>query len=163
MIKQQIHYSTPDRTDGKNMWQLVQKTTLDKNSVYKYIMFSSYFTDTCVVAKNDQELIGFITGFIPPDKPDTVFVWQIGVDPDFSGKGVGSSLLEQLITQVKDKDILFLEATITPSNQASRALFKKFAAKHDAQCQIESFLVSELFPDLDLYEEEELFRIGPLK
>src|SRR5690625_5236017 len=98
MIKQQIHYSTPDRTDGKNMWQLVQKTTLDKNSVYKYIMFSSYFTDTCVVAKSDQELIGFITGFIPPDKPDTVFVWQFGIDPDVCVKGEVYLLLEQLIT-----------------------------------------------------------------
>lgn len=144
------------------MWELVNKTTLDHNSVYKYIMMTNYFKETCVVAKIDHKLVGFITGFIAPNKPDTVFVWQIGVDPEYSNKGIGSQLLDQLTKQIKDKDIDFLEATITPSNKASQALFKKFAFKQEANCQIVSFLTTDLFPDQEQYEEELLFQIGPL-
>lgn len=126
-------------------------------------MMSHYYTDTCVVAKLDQELVGFITAFIPPKQPDTVFIWQIGVDPDHSGKGIGSQLLDQLLDQVKETDIQYVEATITPSNKASQALFEKLAKRHDTSCQVQTFFTLDLFPTQDQYEEELKFRIGPLK
>lgn len=145
------------------MWQLVKQTKLDNNSVYQYIMMAHYFADTCVVAKLDQELVGFITAFIPPEQPDTVFVWQIGVDPKHSGKGVGSRLLEQLFNQVRAKGVQYVEATITPSNEASQALFEKFANQHQTSCSVQSFFTKDLFPDHDQYEMELKFIVGPLR
>ncbi|WP_017473534.1 diaminobutyrate acetyltransferase [Amphibacillus jilinensis] len=163
MINQKIEFSPPNQDDGKQLWRLVNQTTLDNNSAYKYIMMSHYFTDTCVVAKNDQHVVGFITGFISPKQPDTVFVWQIGVDPEYSGRGIGSSLLTTLMDQVKDKGVNYIEATITPSNKASQALFKKFASHHQAVCNIQSFFTEDLFPNNSEYEEELKFRIGPIR
>lgn len=161
-IDDTIHLSRPDQTDGERMWQLAKQTTLDNNSVYKYIMMTHYFVDTCVVAKYNQELVGFITAFIPPKQPDTVFVWQIGVSQNHHGEGIGSCLLEELFNQVKTKGIKYLEATITPSNQASQALFKKFANHHKTNCNIQTFFTRDLFPDHDPYEEELKFKIGPI-
>ncbi|WP_440896896.1 diaminobutyrate acetyltransferase [Amphibacillus sp. Q70] len=161
-IDKDIRFSRPDQADGERMWRLVNQTTLDNNSVYQYIMMTHYFVDTCVVAKLDQELVGFITGFISPQKPDTVFVWQIGVDPQHSGKGIGSRLLEQLFDQVRAKGIKYIEATITPHNKASQALFESFANQHETSCDVQSFFSKDLFPDHGQYEKELKFIVGPL-
>lgn len=142
------------------MWKLVNQSTLDQNSVYKYIMMSSYFPETCVVAKKNDQVVGFITGFIPPNQPDTVFVWQIGVGSDQRGQGIASKLLHVLIEQQSENDIHFVESTITPSNKASQALFEKLARDYQTECEIESFFTKELFPD-ESFEEELKFRIGP--
>ncbi|SDC19742.1 diaminobutyrate acetyltransferase [Pelagirhabdus alkalitolerans] len=161
MRKESIQYASPQLEDGKKMWQLASHTTLDDNSAYKYIMMCQYFKETCVVAKDNQNVLGFITGFIPPENPNTVFVWQISVDPNHSGKGIASKLLKQLVSQVKSKGVNYVEATITPSNKASQALFKKLATSFDTDYQVESFLTQDLFPD-ETFEEELKYRIGPL-
>ncbi|GGM40875.1 L-2,4-diaminobutyric acid acetyltransferase [Paraliobacillus quinghaiensis] len=144
------------------MWELVNQSTLDQNSAYKYIMMCEYFANTCVVAKEANNLVGFITAFIPPEKPDVVFVWQVGVDSSQRGKGIASKLLNELIRRLSSEGVRFIEATVTPSNKASQALFQSLARKHNTQCEISEFFTKDLFPDDD-HEEELNFRVGPIK
>lgn len=160
MTTNDIQFSPPAMQDGALMWELARQSTLDNNSAYKYMMMSAYFSETCVVAKHNDQVVGFITGFVPPEQQDTIFVWQIGVDTSFKGKGIGSKLLQQLLNQQPKDKIKFMEATITPSNKASQALFEKLARDYQTECQFEPFFTQDLFPNED-YEEELKFRIGP--
>ncbi|MEX2373347.1 MAG: GNAT family N-acetyltransferase, partial [Dehalococcoidia bacterium] len=74
--------------DGEAMWRLARESgVLEENAEYTYHMFSHFFRETCVVAELDGLAVGFIAGFRPPDRPDTVFVWQIAVDPAAGGPG----------------------------------------------------------------------------
>ncbi len=148
--------------DGAAMWELVKHSTLDQNSVYKYILMSTYFAETCVVAKVDGKLVGFVTGFIPPERPNTVFVWQVGVDSSQRGKGIAAKLLNELLQRQVCKDVHFVEATVTPTNEASQALFRKLARQHDTTCEVSEFFTQDLFPD-DSHEEELLFRVGKIE
>ncbi|MDC3422085.1 diaminobutyrate acetyltransferase [Aquibacillus koreensis] len=144
------------------MWELVNNSTLDSNSVYKYIMMCEYFAETCVVAKEDDKLVGFVTAFIPPEKPDAVFIWQVGVDSSQRGKGIASRLLNHLIEREYCQDVRFVEATVTPSNNASQSLFRKLARDHQTECTVTEFFKEELFPGDD-HEEELNFRVGPIE
>ncbi|WP_053217666.1 diaminobutyrate acetyltransferase [Virgibacillus senegalensis] len=156
-----LTFSKPAVEDGAAMWELVNNSTLDQNSVYKYIMMSEFFAETCVVAKENDKLVGFVTAFIPPERQDVVFVWQIGVSSDQRGKGVASRLLQELISRDACRDVHFIEATVTPSNEASQSLFRGLARKYDTDCQVEELFPEELFPEDD-HEEELNFRIGPI-
>nr|WP_102026302.1 diaminobutyrate acetyltransferase [Salirhabdus sp. Marseille-P4669] len=155
-----ITFSKPRVEDGRSMWELVQESTLDQNSAYKYIMMSEYFANTCVVAKEDEKLVGFVTAFIPPEKQDVVFVWQIGVNPNYQGKQIASKLLHELINRSTCRNVRYLEATVTPSNKASQALFKGFARKLETNCFISECFSEDLFPSEE-HEEELCFRVGP--
>ncbi|WP_261753337.1 diaminobutyrate acetyltransferase [Tenuibacillus multivorans] len=157
-----VTFETPTVEDGTEMWKLVNNSTLDQNSVYKYILMCEFFADTCVVAKEGDKVVGFVTAFIPPEKQDVVFVWQIGVDSSQRGKGIASKILNELINRDACRDVRFLEATVTPSNKASQSLFKGLARHHDTDCQVYDFFSEDLFPS-DEHEEERCFRIGPLK
>ncbi|WP_090858625.1 diaminobutyrate acetyltransferase [Paraliobacillus sp. PM-2] len=157
-----VHLEKPTVKDGAAMWELVNHSTLDQNSAYKYILMCEYFAETCVIAKLDQELVGFVTAFIAPERPDAVFVWQVGVDSSQRGKGIASKLLNELLQREACKNVRFVEATITPSNKASQALFHKLARQHNTTCEESEFFTKDLFPD-DSHEEECKFRVGPFK
>ncbi|TSB45202.1 diaminobutyrate acetyltransferase [Alkalicoccobacillus porphyridii] len=156
-----VTFEKPTKEDSSAMWNLVNESTLDQNSPYKYMMMADFFTETCIVAKQDEELVGFVTAFIQPERPDTLFIWQVGVDASQRGKGLASKMISELI-KWNATEVHYLEATVTPSNEASRALFKKLGNKLNAECEITDHFSASLFPDSS-HEKEQLFRIGPFK
>ncbi|MCW7755047.1 diaminobutyrate acetyltransferase [Desulfobotulus sp. H1] len=151
----------PEPADGGSLWQLVKKTPgLDLNSAYYYIYFGHAFSRTSLIAEKNGQLAGFITGLTPPENPNCLFIWQVCVDPSCQGEGLGLTMLNELKRKVGP---LWIEATITPSNKASIALFTALARHHDVPWVFEE----ELFPascfGKAAHEPELLFVIGPLQ
>ena len=146
--------------DGARMYELVKEMGgLELNTAYFYVLFCIDFADTCVVAEVGDRLAGFVLGHRPPERPDTVFVWQVGVAPFMRKQGMARRLLEAFLEQ--NPDARWLEASVTPSNTASRKLFSSVARDHGVDCDISDFMLAEHFPDG--HEPEELFRIGPFE
>lgn len=151
----------PSPSDAAGMWELAQGA-VDDNSPYAYLMMCEYFADACVVAEDDGRMVGFVTGFRPPADPDTHFVWQIVVDPSTRGTGLGGQLLDACAASGPDP-VRRLEATVTPDNEASSALFRAFARRHGAECEESMAFPADLFPpSAGTHEPEVRFRIGPL-
>jgi L-2,4-diaminobutyric acid acetyltransferase len=154
------HFRAARPTDGAAMWPLVgEMGGLEQNSAYFYVLFCTDFADTCVVAELDGELAGFVLGHRPPARPDSVFVWQVGVAPWMRRQGLAGRLLEALLAQQRPP-ARWLEATVSPDNTASRSLFRALARRHDTPCDERLFMDATLFPVS--HDAEDLFRIGPL-
>jgi L-2,4-diaminobutyric acid acetyltransferase len=102
-----------------------------------------------------------VLGYQRPDRPEAMFVWQIGIHPKMRGQGLASALLLRFSNLPAYRECRYLEATVGTSNQASRALFQRFARTRQAGCEIGEGFPKELFPEG--HEAEDLFRIGPLK
>jgi len=148
-------------SDGAEIWRMVEEiSALESNSAYCYVLFCSHFGDTCVIAEDDEgEALGFVVGHRPPRQGDTVFVWQVGVRRTARGLGLGRRLLRALVEQTAALGVRYLEASVTPGNQPSRALFRSLARELGTECSVGPFMGAELFPVE--HEPEELFRIGP--
>lgn len=147
--------------DGAEMWRFVQAAgVLEQNPSYAYILLCQHFGDTCVVAEQNGEMVGFVVAYKPPRQPDTVFVWQVGVSRKTRGKGVGLRLLRYLLALDGCRNVTYLEASVTPSNKASQSLFRAFARKSNTGCRKLPFFPSEFFPDA--HESEHLYRVGPI-
>jgi L-2,4-diaminobutyric acid acetyltransferase len=152
-----LRFDLPSPADGPTLWALAGEVGLDVNSPYAYVMWGDYFRSTSVVARRGAELVGFVLGFAVPDEPTTLFVWQIGVAASARRLGLGSRLLDHLIDRVATTH---LEATVTPGNASSAALFRSLAARRRAGVEESMAYPSEL---LGVDHEPELrFRIGPL-
>ncbi|MFQ5700109.1 MAG: diaminobutyrate acetyltransferase [Myxococcota bacterium] len=151
----------PSPEDAASVWQLVGGSgVLDLNSPYAYLLLCSDFSETSVVAETSGGIVGFVGAYRPPPRPDSVFVWQIVTAPELQGGGLGASLLEALLDRKACRDVRFLEATVTPSNEPSRALFAGFARRRGLPLAELTAFGAELFPSE--HEEEVLVRIGPL-
>lgn len=145
------------------MWRLATEAdSLEANSAYSYLMLSEFFPETCIVAEDDGAVVGFVTGFRPPEEPEALFVWQITVAPSQRGRGLARTMLEALVERLAPRGVRYLQATVTPSNIPSQRTFRSLARRLGAACEETTLFAEHLFGEED-HEEEVLFRIGPFR
>lgn len=153
----EIVCESPLVTDGPDIWRIVAEAGLDLNSRYAYLLWCRDFSSTSVVARTSGQIVGVGVGYVRPDAPETVFVWQIAVVAAHRSKGVAAMMLDFLIRCTGAE---YLEATVTPSNLASNAMFASLAKRWRSNLDSSKLFTSEVFPDS--HEDEYLYRIGPL-
>lgn len=157
----EIHYRSPVPGDGAAIHALIDTCKpLDLNSLYCYLLVATHFSSTSVVAEDDEGIGGCISAYILPDKPDTVFVWQVAVHPRMRGKGLAGKMLREIIARDACRKVRFMETTVSPSNTASRKLFSSFARKLGTNIVEETFFTTDHFGS-EQHEAEVLHRIGP--
>ncbi len=153
---------SPRIGDGAPMWRIaVDSQVLDANSSYAYLLWCRDFRSTSVVAEIDGDIAGFVTGYLRPEAPEVVFVWQVAVDHAYRGRGIGVAMLDHLVNDAAEHGISTLETTVSPDNEASVAMFASLARRRGAQMIRESLFAPEDFPDG--HEPEDLYRISPLR
>ena len=158
-----VTFRQPTDGDGHALHQLVARCQpLDTNSVYCNLLQCTDFADTAIAAENaDGNLVGFISGYRPPARPDTLFVWQVAVDSSMRGQGLALRMLVALIARVAVQGVRFIETTISPDNAASQALFLKAFNQLEIPHNT-SVLFSSQTHFAGLHEDEVLYRAGPL-
>lgn len=154
----------PTAADGVALWRLVRDTgVLDVNSPYAYLLWCRDFADTSTVARAGDRVVGLITGYRRPRSPDTLFVWQVGVDAGFRGHNLGVRMLYDLADRTGCR---WVETTVSPSNAASIAMFTAFARDRGTGIDRSDLFAPEDFDtdagSSDEHEAEDLYRIGPL-
>lgn len=159
--KTRIALRSPAPGEGKQVHELVGRCPpLDLNSSYSYFLLCSHFRDTCVVAEQDGQLVGFLSAYLIPDRPHTLFAWQMAVDETARGQGLAGRMLEHLLKQPTCAMVRSVETTVSPSNLASRRVFTRLAEKLHTGSAEETFLEAAQF-GAEAHEAEQLIRIGP--
>lgn len=149
--------------DGTAVWRLVRETgVLDVNSAYSYMLLGDLFASTCAVAEEAGSIVGFVSGLLPPERPDTLFVWQIGVARSHRGQGLAKALIEELLARRRCESVRYVETTISPGNQASQSLFLSLARHWNTRCDKVPGYRADWFPAESGHEEEVKYRIGPI-
>ncbi|MEV5436133.1 diaminobutyrate acetyltransferase [Streptomyces sp. NPDC052682] len=159
-----LQIDRPTVADGAALWRIAKDSkTLDLNSSYSYLLWCRDFAATSAVARDeDGAPVGFVTGYVRPDRPDTLLVWQVAVDESYRGRGLAAALLHGLAARVvAERGVTTVETTITPGNTASERLFTSFAERRGARLEREVLFGTGLFPD-GPHDTEVLYRIGPL-
>ncbi|MBF0282669.1 MAG: diaminobutyrate acetyltransferase [Zetaproteobacteria bacterium] len=155
-------FRAPRASDGPQMYALIDRCKpLDLNSRYCYLILCEHFFSTCVVVERDENIIGLITAYRRPDQPETLFIWQVAVDQSMRGQGLAKRMMQHLFAQPSLADITAIEATVNPSNHASRALFHSMAATVDARVDETPLFAASIFGAGD-HEQENLIRVHPL-
>lgn len=150
----------PTPEDGAGIWQLVESSSLDTNSPYAYVLWGDHFAATSRVARLGDEVVGFVMGHRVPDRPDVLFIWQVGIADSQRGCGLASRLLDEVWEA--NGGLTHLEATVTPTNRASDLLFRSFARRHETDVETSTVYGEDLFPHGQDHEAEVLYRIGPI-
>ncbi|MEZ5206640.1 MAG: diaminobutyrate acetyltransferase [Acidimicrobiales bacterium] len=157
-----LELAHPTVTDGPVLHELAAAAGgLDVNTRYAYLIWARDFAHTTVIARRGGEPVGAITGYRRPDADDTLFVWQVAVDPSARRRGVAAAMLAWLAGRHVEGGGRWVEATVTPSNEASRRLFTRFADDASAPVAWSALFGADELGDG--HEPEELVRIGPLR
>ena len=152
----------PTLADAVQMYELVNAAgSLDKNSLYLYLLLCRDFSSTCRVAEIGSRLVGVTTAYLPADQPRLVFIWQVAVAEEFRGRGIALAMLTDLVASLAASDPWFLQTTITPSNTASKNLFTSLAKKFRATISSADGFHENLFGRYQ-HEAEVLYTLGPI-
>ncbi len=156
----EVMIDAPSTSDGSEMWRIARDSSrLDLNSSYAYLLWCRDFAGTSAVARADGDVVGFVTGYLRPQAPDTLVIWQIAVHAAYRGWGIATALLHDVMRRASGAGVTYLESTITSDNKASLGLFGALAARAGVTLQRSQLFHSAQFPDE--HGTEELFRIGP--
>lgn len=139
----QITFRAPRTKDGAAVWRLIGSCEpLDENSLYCNLLQCDHFGDTCVAAEraSDGALVGWVSAYLMPDDPQTLFVWQVAVDESAQGQGVAGKMLSALLGREACAHVRRLKTTITLDNAASWALFRSVARRQGAELKSEPYL-----------------------
>lgn len=159
---QEIRLRPPQGVDGPAIHELIARCPpLDANSLYCNLLQASHFGDYCILAERQGRAVGWISGYRLPNDPQTLFIWQVAVDNDARGHGLAGRMLENLLSRPHLADIRHIQTTITPSNQASWSLFRRFAATAGADIR-DQMLFDRTAHFGNAHESEHLVSIGPL-
>ena len=153
----------PSHDEGALLWEIARDAgNLDLNSPYAYMMTCRNFQSTCAIAEIYGMPAGFVMAHRPAARPHTMFVWQIAVLPEFRGFGIAKRLLDSILERDANVGVRSVEATVTPSNTASAALFTAFAAARNAKLDVRTGFTADDFPEEHRHEAERLFVISPI-
>ncbi|MEQ8389309.1 MAG: diaminobutyrate acetyltransferase [Alphaproteobacteria bacterium] len=157
----EISFRRPTAEDGEEIWSLVGACPpLDQNTLYCYLLQCSHFRDTCIVGERDGRAVGWISGYRPPEEPDTLFVWQVAVHSDARGEALARRLIQALLHRDSLADVNWIKTTVTPDNAASWAMFRSLAQALDAPMASEEWFEQERHFG-GRHPSEHLVTIGP--
>lgn len=135
----------PRAEDGADIWELVRSCKpLDENSMYCNLIQCDHFRETCVVAELDGKVVGWISGYILPYDPETLFIWQVAVAEQARGMGLGNAMLQSILGRDACDGVRRVQTTITSDNDASWSLFRKFARVKDAEIESAPYFTQAL-------------------
>lgn len=158
-----ITLRAPAAEDGAAVYELIaQCPPLDTNSMYCNLLQCTHFSATSVAAELNDEIVGFISGYIQPDAPENLFIWQVAVGEKARGQGLAGRMLKDILARTACDQVKFIETTITPDNRASWALFESLAKKLGAELN-HSVMFDRQQHFAGQHETEMLVRIGPIK
>lgn len=153
----------PEAFDGAGVWKLIAGSgSLDENSLYCNLLQCSHFAQTCVLAEVEGRAVGWMSGHILPQSPDTLFVWQICVDPSARGLGVARQMIAHVLARDACRKVTHLECTITEANNASWALFRSMARVLDAPLASEPQFLRQTHLN-NRHDSEHRVNIGPFR
>jgi len=160
-MEQAITLRKPTAEDGMLVHQLISECPpLDTNSSYCNLLQCAHFADTSIAAFSGQELVGFVSGYPLPSRPDTLFVWQVAISKSARGQGLATKMLTELVQRSSKQGVCNIETTITDENKASWALFESLANK--LSCQLSRSMMFDCVQHFSGQHDSELLaKVGP--
>ena len=157
----QMELRKPEAADGIAFHALLQHCPpLEVNSVYCNLLQCTHFADTAVAATSDDELVGFVSAYIPPREPNVLFLWQVAVAEAHRGKGLARHMLSELLAREECATVQFIDVTITPDNDTAWRMFRQFA--YDRAIPTEEFILFDgRVHFAGEHKDEHLLRMGP--
>lgn len=148
-------------SDARSIWRIARDAErLDSNPAYFYLLWCHEFANTSVVATVHEKLAGFLLGFVRQEAPDTLFVWQVGVDPSCPVFGLRLRMLNEVIDRNLGCGVNFVETTATAGDKVFNRLARRVSRQRGARLVKRAQFDSTQFAKGRAIEI--IFSIGPL-
>ena len=99
----------------------------ENDSAYRIMI--EHFRNTCFIAEDRGEIIGYLLGFKSQSSPDEAVIYLVHVAPRLRGNGVGRRLFNQYQAAVKALGCRKILALGEPENKSCAAYYQAMGLK----------------------------------
>lgn len=110
---EKISFKLNDWWEGRNMSDMLPR------------LFFKFFKNTSYVFKNDDEIVGFLIGFISQSNKKLGYVHFIGVNPNFRNKNIGRKLYTVFFEKMKQCKVEEIQCVTSIVNKKSIQFHRK--------------------------------------
>lgn len=83
------------------------------------LWFQHFAARSWIAETGDGQLMGFLVGFLSPDRPEVAYVHFVGTNPNRRKRGLGRALYERFFADVQAAGATRVTAVTWPGNQVS--------------------------------------------
>ncbi|MFL5675207.1 MAG: GNAT family N-acetyltransferase [Chloroflexota bacterium] len=87
-------------------------------------LWFQHFAGTSWIAEDGDRIVGFLVGFMSPDRPDEAYIHMVGTSPNHRGERVGRMLYERFFEDVRSLGARRVTAVTWPGNRTSVAFHR---------------------------------------
>ena len=118
------------KQDVNPLFELVQELRpLTQHTPYTYWNLLNNFGNSCFIAIDNEQPIGFITSHPTTNPASEWFIWQAGILPDYRGQGLIDELQDKVIEVAKDYGAVAMRTSIKVDNPRSLGAFTRMATR----------------------------------
>ncbi|MDF1627424.1 MAG: diaminobutyrate acetyltransferase [Parvibaculaceae bacterium] len=139
---------------------MAESPPLDRNSRYCNLLQCSHFAETSILVEGDDGPVGWISAYLIPNEPHTLFIWQVAVSRAARGQKLGKRMIQNLVSRPALTDVTHIKTTITRDNAASWGLFNSVASELGAELTSAPHFDAQAHFD-GVHETEHMVTIGP--
>ena len=140
----EIHLRPTEATDGLAVYKLAKSSVeLESTPCSSFYSLCGDFSHTSIVAEINGRIIGFVGGYRPPERENTLVVKTVVVDQEVRKMGLASEMLSDLVSRLSTVGVVTLEAIAKSSSEVAAALFNGYAEKHSVEVSKVDYLTSE--------------------
>jgi predicted GNAT superfamily acetyltransferase len=92
-------------------------------------LFFQHFQDTSFVAEKNDQIIGFLIGFVSQTYPNQAYIHFIGVHPEHRKVGIAKRLYDMFFDKVKKRGCNMVRCVTSPVNKTSIAFHTRMGFK----------------------------------
>jgi ribosomal protein S18 acetylase RimI-like enzyme len=95
-------------------------------------LFFIHFEGTSFVAEGeDEELAGFLCGFLSQTDPSEAYIHFVGISPERRGQGLGRTLYERFFAEARAQGRSLVRCVTSPANEDSVAFHRALGFEVD--------------------------------
>ena len=107
-----------------------------------------HFTGTSWIAEADDRIVGFLVGFVSPDRPDESYIHMVGTSPNHRRAGLGRMLYERFFDDMRPRGVRRVGAVTWPGDRTCVA-FHRAMGFTPAEAGTQNLYGTPAYPDYD--------------
>ncbi len=112
------------KADYDHIVQVIDKWSAGPSAALVHPVFFHELGELAKVVEYEQQLVGFLLGFIASTNPQTGYVHVVGIHPEFRRRGIARMLFQSFEQDCRAKGCLRAKSMAMPGNDNLMALHR---------------------------------------
>jgi ribosomal protein S18 acetylase RimI-like enzyme len=113
-------------------------------------LWFQHFSGTSWIAEDEAgRLVGFLVGFVSPDRPEEGYIHMVGTDPNHRRRGLGRQLYEAFFSDMRARGVRRVLAVTWPGNRVSVGFHRAMGFRPAEGPGTQNLYGTPAYPDYD--------------